>query len=111
MKFKIAVAGAFAAALFALTPVAATAETQEEQQACMNDAFSVCGDFIPDRERVGACLARNINKISAPCRTVMLRYQRPATAVNASRPAPKKGSKAPLNIKPQITAAGSALRS
>ena len=48
---------AVAALLLALLPVAATAETQEEQQACMNDAFSVCGDAIPDRDRVAACLA------------------------------------------------------
>ena len=114
MKVQIALAAAF----LALTPIVATAETQEEQQACMNDAFTVCGDAIPDRDRVGACLARNINNISAPCRTVMLRYQRPATAVtavNVSKPAAKgskaAASKGPLNIKPKITAARSASRS
>ena len=62
--------------LLAFTPVAATAETQDEQQACMNDAFNVCGHAIPDRDRVAACLAQNINKISLACRTVMLRYNR-----------------------------------
>ena len=71
---------ALAVAFLALAPVAATAETQEEQQACMNDAFNVCGDAIPDRDRVAACLARNINRISGACRTVMLRYQKPAAA-------------------------------
>src|SRR5262245_55833144 len=45
-----------AALLLTLVPVAATAETQEEQQACMNDAFNVCGDAIPDRDRVAVCL-------------------------------------------------------
>ena len=109
MTIKIAVAGAFAAAFVALTPVAATAETQEEQQACMNDAFTVCGDAIPDRDRVAACLAHNIKRISAPCRSIMLRYQRPATATNVSKPA--KASKGPLNIKPRISAARSAERS
>ena len=53
---------------------AASAETQEEQNACMNDAFNVCGHDIPDRERSAACLARNIKRISPACRTVMLRY-------------------------------------
>jgi hypothetical protein len=55
----------------------AKAETQEERQACMNDAFAVCGHAIPDRDRVAACLAQNLNRISLPCRTVMLRYMRP----------------------------------
>ena len=34
-------------------PLAASAETQDEQNACMNDAFNVCGHAIPDRDRVG----------------------------------------------------------
>ena len=78
---------ALAFALAAFTSVAALAQSQDEQQACMNDAFSVCGDAIPDRDRVAACLAQNINRISAPCRTVMLRYSRPASAQS---PAPRR---------------------
>jgi hypothetical protein len=77
---------ALAFALFALAPVAASAESQDEQNACMNDAFSVCGHVIPDRERVGACLAQNINRISSGCRTVMQRYAKsnqPAVATRA----------------------------
>ena len=79
MRVQIAVAFAF----LALAPVAASAETQEEQQACMNDAFSVCGHAIPDRDRVGACLAQNLNRISSACRTVMLRYSKPAPTTRA----------------------------
>ena len=67
---------ALALMLLACAPVAATAESQDEQMACMNDAFNVCGYAIPDRDRVAACLAQNINKISLACRTVMLRYNR-----------------------------------
>jgi hypothetical protein len=63
---------------------------------------------------VAACLARNIGKISAPCRTVMLRYQKPAAA-SVTRPAPKvskgQASKGPLNIKPKISEAGAGSRS
>jgi hypothetical protein len=106
---------ALALAVFALTPVAATAETQEEQQACMNDAFNVCGDYIPDRERVAACLAQNISRISAPCRAVMARYapQPPAASVASTRTtrstktaksAKTHGNKGPLNIKPKQSA-------
>ena len=45
-----------------------------EQNACMNDAFNVCGQAIPDRDRVAACLAKNIRRISPACRTVMTRH-------------------------------------
>jgi hypothetical protein len=69
---------ALAVAFLAFAPLAASAETQEEQNACMNDAFNICGHAIPDRDRVGACLAQNIKRISSACRTVMLRYQKPA---------------------------------
>ena len=80
MKAQVALAFAF----LAFAPVAASAESQDEQNACMNDAFSICGHAIPDRERVGACLAKNINRISSACRVVMLRYSKPtATATRA----------------------------
>lgn len=72
MKIKTAVALAFVA----LVPAAASAESQDEQNACMNDAFTVCSAAIPDRDRVAACLAKNIKIISAPCRTVMNRYSK-----------------------------------
>jgi hypothetical protein len=70
---------ALALAIFALAPAAATAQSQDDQNACMDDAFSVCGHAIPDRDRVAACLAQNINRISAGCRTVMQRYSKPVT--------------------------------
>ena len=46
MKIQVALAVAF----LALAPVPASAESQEDQNACMNDAFSVCGHAIPDRD-------------------------------------------------------------
>jgi hypothetical protein len=70
----------FAPAAGVFAPAAALAETQDEQNACMNDAFSVCGQDIPDRDKVGACLARNIKRLSPGCRTVMLRYQKPSVS-------------------------------
>jgi hypothetical protein len=76
MKFHFALA----AVLVAFIPVTALAQSQDDQQACMNDAFTVCGHAIPDRDRVAACLAQNINRISAPCRTVMARYSRQGSA-------------------------------
>jgi hypothetical protein len=42
-------------------------QSQEDQGACMSDAFVVCGQFIPDRERVAACLIANVSRISPTC--------------------------------------------
>ena len=72
---------AIALSLFCLTlaPVGARADEQSDQQACMGDAMTICGQFIPDRERVGACLYSNRSRISPACRTAMLRFH-PKTA-------------------------------
>jgi hypothetical protein len=74
MKSHLALAFATTLALIAFTPAASLAQSQQEQQACMNDAFQFCGHAIPDRDRVGACLAANVRRISLPCREVMQRY-------------------------------------
>jgi hypothetical protein len=85
----------------------ALAETAEEQQACTNDAFQFCQNFIPDRNRVFTCLVENHNQLSAPCHVVMAPYL-PAEPVVALRkpaaPAPHDKNaaktKAPLNLTP-----------
>ena len=55
--------------------LAARPQSQDEQNACMNDAFKVCGHAIPDRDRVAACLSENINRISIAVPHVMQRYR------------------------------------
>jgi len=79
MKIQTALALVF----FTLVPAAAAAETPNEQTACMGDAFSVCGHAIPDRDRVAACLAKNMNRISVVSRSVIQRYSKPMTATRA----------------------------
>ena len=79
MKIQAALALVF----FAVAPATASAETPDEQNACMGDAFNICGHAIPDRDRVAACLAQNMNRISFACRTVMQRYAKPMTATRA----------------------------
>jgi len=71
----------------------AIAQTQEEQQACTNDAFQFCQAAIPDRNRVFQCLVQNGDLISAACHNVMAPYL-PVTPAAALAPA-KKRSKAP----------------
>jgi hypothetical protein len=53
---------------------AAIAQSAEEQQACMNDAFRVCSATIPDRARTTACMVQNKSQLSAACQVVMNKY-------------------------------------
>jgi hypothetical protein len=62
-----------------LAPAALRADPQQNQQACMSDAMTVCGQFIPDRERVAACLIANRSRISAACREALKQFN-PRTA-------------------------------
>lgn len=53
---------------------AAVAQTQQEQQACMNDAFRVCSATIPDRTRTIACMVQHKAELSTACQAVMAKY-------------------------------------
>jgi hypothetical protein len=77
MTFRIPLTVAF----LALAPFGALAETAEERQACMDDAFNVCGHAVPDRDRVESCLYENKDRVSAACRAVLDRYSTPPTEV------------------------------
>ena len=55
----------------ALTPAAAQQGTINPEQACKDDAFRLCNNFIPDRDKVGACLRRKARALSRDCRTVV----------------------------------------
>jgi len=52
----------------------ALAQTAQEQQACMNDAFRVCSATIPDRNRTIACMVQNKAQLSGACQVVMDKY-------------------------------------
>src|SRR3954470_19126162 len=57
-----------AALCVSLWPAASRAYTDDQQQACMGDAFRVCGAEIPDIERVRLCMSRNKAQLSPGCR-------------------------------------------
>ena len=59
---------------------AAPAETPEQRQACMDDAFQFCSEAIPDRERVFACLVEKRTMISLLCRDGMAAFLPPEPA-------------------------------
>lgn len=63
----------------------AAAQTAEERQACMDDAFRLCSAFIPDRARVTACMVQNKSRLGAPCREVIAHYDNAAKANYSAR--------------------------
>ena len=61
----------------ALAPTAAQSADQRapgDQQACMNDAMTICSQFIPDRERVASCLISNRRRVSIGCRAQLAHW-------------------------------------
>jgi hypothetical protein len=92
---------ALSASLLAST---AHAYTPEQQQACTGDAFRLCGDAIPNVDRVTVCMIRRKHELSPGCR-VYFRSPEPvaAPAVVARRPVritPVTARK-PVHVKPK----------
>src|SRR5579863_2921654 len=82
----------------------ALAQSQDEQQACTNDAFQFCQYAIPDHSRVFACLAENRHMLSPACRLVMAQYLPPDPPPPAPKKPPAKKAatkKGPLQLTPQ----------
>jgi hypothetical protein len=80
MKTGLGIIAAFALALFA-TQAQAQSGSQADfdakaQQVCGNDVFRLCGDAVPDRGRIEACMKRKISQVSSPCRKLMAGYGR-----------------------------------
>jgi len=60
---------ALAIPLFASTiPTPAFAYTPEQQQACTPDAMRLCGEYVPDVERITACMIARKSQLSPECR-------------------------------------------
>ena len=75
---------------------AAQAYTPEQQQACSGDAFRLCGDAIPDVDRVTVCMIRNRSQLSPGCR-VYFRSPEPVAA-------PAMIARKPVRITPAAAA-------
>jgi len=70
---KIRTVLALALSGLALASVAGRADgDQEGRKACMVDALTVCAKFIPDRQRIADCLIANRERISEPCRVLLV---------------------------------------
>jgi hypothetical protein len=64
---------AFAIAVMLGATTIAAAQTSEEQAACQDDAFRLCSQTIPDRERTFQCMITNKDVLSPGCRAVIAR--------------------------------------
>lgn len=49
---------------------------QQQQMACEADVYALCGQAIPDQNRIVGCLRANWSKVSKTCRSVMTNYER-----------------------------------
>jgi hypothetical protein len=61
---------AWAASLAPAPAAAQNRGTPEQQQACQPDAMRLCSEFVPDVDRITACMIKNRIRLSPPCRAV-----------------------------------------
>jgi hypothetical protein len=54
----------------------AVEQTTDPQEACEADVYALCGEAIPDQDRITACLRAHWKKVSKDCRKVMANYGR-----------------------------------
>jgi hypothetical protein len=59
------------AASLALAAPALAGGTDEQRDACSNDAFKLCSSDIPDEGAIESCLRRNQSRLSPACKMVM----------------------------------------
>jgi hypothetical protein len=60
--------------------------TFQQQLACTGDVMSLCGDQIPDTNRIVACLRQNTPQLSDGCRAV---FESNASVPQQTTPQPK----------------------
>lgn len=87
-----------------LWPAASRAYSPEQQQACTGDAMRLCGEFVPDVDRITTCMIRKKSQLSPGCRAHFRPEPDEATAAPAGRPmaiAPAAARKKPASTKPR----------
>jgi hypothetical protein len=81
-------------------PKAGYAYTPEQQQACQNDAFRLCGPEIPDVDRVTACMVQKKSQLSPGCAVYFQRGPQPRVMTKAVH---SKSHKSKKSAKPAAT--------
>ena len=78
-----AVAGSAMMLFVAATP--ATAQSSNAADLCTPDVFRLCSEFVPDRDRITACLKRKTRQLSPGCRSVFSPKAKQASKVKKSK--------------------------
>ncbi len=68
MPTLIAAASVTVTILVAIPDQSQAAGTLEQRRACRADAMKFCRDYIPNVNRITACMKQNISKLSPLCR-------------------------------------------
>jgi hypothetical protein len=68
LRPSIAVAALFILALLLPAAPASAQGTPQQRAACEGDATRLCGEFVPDIERIKACMSRKRAQLSPACR-------------------------------------------
>jgi hypothetical protein len=89
LRFGWVLAMALSASAFSTS---ASAYTPEQQQACTGDAMNLCGAYVPDVDRITACMIQNKARLSPGCRA---HFRAGPEPVAATAPASR-----PMSIKP-----------
>jgi hypothetical protein len=83
---------------------AAFAYTPEQQQACTPDAMRLCGAYVPDVDRITACMIQNKSQLSPGCRVYFRAEPEPVAAVGrpmAVKPVAPKSTRPKKPVKPE----------
>jgi len=78
----------------------ALAYTPEQQQMCSGDAMRLCGEFIPNVDRITACMVQKYSQLSDGCKSVF-QAPAPATPAQSVNYAPSTKPSKPLTITPK----------
>ena len=70
LRWTLASALMIGAAVLAWNAPAAAQGTPEQRAACEGDAMRLCGEFVPDAQRITACMQSKRRYLSARCRAV-----------------------------------------
>lgn len=85
------VAGLIAFAVLACVQPAFAQGTEQEREACTPDAMRLCGQFIPDADRIETCLRNSGPRLSPACYAVFY----PPAAANQARSVPQRSRRPP----------------
>jgi hypothetical protein len=77
----------------------ALAYTPEQQQMCSGDAMRLCGEFIPNVDRITACMVQKHSQLSDGCKSV---FQAPSPAAQPVNYTPSSKPSKPLAITPGL---------